>query len=68
MKILFDKMNDDKTRWDELTDLVVSAAKEVCGTEEKKVENPWMVGREDENSPITVKLTDFGFSCFFDPA
>ena len=33
-----------------------------------KPENLLMVGREDENSPITVKLTDFGFSCFFDPA
>ena len=53
-----DAIEDDKTRWDELTELVVSAAKEVCGTEEKKVDNPWMVGREDELQRMRLRLTN----------
>ena len=52
-----DDMNDDKTRWDELTELVVNTAKEVCGTELKKVENPWMEGREEELHSLRLRLT-----------
>ena len=32
-----------------------------------KPENLLMVGREDKNLPVTLKIADFGFSCFFDP-
>ena len=52
-----DLRNDDMTRWNELTDIVIEAAKEVCGTEEKKVEHPWLVGREVEIEEMRSRLT-----------
>ena len=51
-------LNNDKTRWDELTNIVIKAAEEVCGKEERKVENPWMVGREEEIQRLRSRLTN----------
>ena len=50
-------LNDDMTRWDELTKIVIKAAEEVCGKEERKVENPWMIGREEELQRMRSRLT-----------
>ena len=50
-------LRNDMTRWNELTDIVVEAAKEVCGTEEKKIEHPWLVGREQEIQDMRSRLT-----------
>jgi hypothetical protein len=50
-------MNIDKTKWDELTNIVTRAAKDVCGTEEKKVDNPWLIGKEDEIQRMRSRVT-----------
>ena len=34
--------------WAGLTEKVVEVAKEVCGVRSKRVENPWMVGKDEE--------------------
>ena len=34
--------------WTVLAEKVLGVAREVCGIKEKSVENPWMVGREEE--------------------
>ena len=36
------------TKYGRLAECAVLAAKEICGVEEKSVENPWMVGKEEE--------------------
>ena len=33
--------------WAELSEKVVDAAKEICGVRTKRVENPWMIGKDD---------------------
>ena len=38
----------EETWWGRLTDITTSAAREICGEREKKIENPWMIGRDDE--------------------
>ena len=34
--------------WAELVEKAVEVAKEVCGVSSRSVENPWMMGREEE--------------------
>ena len=54
-------VGDSRTKWNELTEVVTKAAEDICGTQEKKVLNPWMAGREGEierlRANITGKLT-----------
>ena len=38
----------EMTGWESFAEVVVEGAKEVCGVREKGVENPWMVGKEEE--------------------
>lgn len=40
--------NEETTNWNYISNLVNKAAMEVCGVEERKVENPWMVDKEEE--------------------
>lgn len=42
------RVREDGTNWDTLTDVMVESAKEVCGVRERRIENPWMIGREEE--------------------
>ena len=34
--------------WTEFAEIVVKGAEEICEVREKGVENPWMVGKEEE--------------------
>ena len=49
--------NIDRTQWNEITNVVMSAAKEVCGESVKQVENPWMSGRDEEVQQMRVRIT-----------
>ena len=40
--------NVEVTHWDDLTETMMRVAKETCGVQEKKIENPWMLGRDEE--------------------
>ena len=44
--------------WIDLTEVVTEAAKEMCGKTEKKVENPWMIGREEEIDRMRSRVTN----------
>ena len=43
--------------WPKFAEVVVEGAKEVCGVREKKVENPWMIGREEEVDVLRREIT-----------
>ena len=43
-----EEVEEESTGWAKLQEVVVEAAKEVCGEVTKSVENPWMVGKEEE--------------------
>ena len=47
----------DRTEYKEMIDLVLREAKEVCGEDEKRVENPWMVGKEEELQRMKSKIS-----------
>ena len=38
----------ESTEYVEIIEIVTKAAREVCGESEKKIENPWMVGKDEE--------------------
>ncbi|MCP3661889.1 MAG: hypothetical protein GY696_05230 [Gammaproteobacteria bacterium] len=38
----------ETTEYKEIIDIVLKAAKETCGESEKRIENPWMIGKEEE--------------------
>ncbi len=44
------------TCWNKITDIVITAADEVCGREEKKIENPWMVDKDEEVQRMRARL------------
>ena len=47
----------ETTEWDKIARVVTEAARETCGIEEKKVENPWMIGRDEEVQQMRVRIT-----------
>ena len=47
----------DRTEWKELTDLLTKAAKDVCGIETKSVQNPWMVGKDDDVQRMRSRIS-----------
>ena len=40
-----------KNRWQNITDIVVKAAEESWGIDDKKMDNPWIIGKEKEIKP-----------------
>ena len=46
----------DVTNWNKISDIVVKAADEVCGREEKKIENPWMLDKDEEVQRMRARL------------
>jgi hypothetical protein len=38
----------ETTEYREIVEIVLKAAKETCGESEKRIENPWMIGKEEE--------------------
>ena len=49
--------NNDSTQWDEISEVVMKAAKEVCGLMEKRIENPWMVDKDEEVGVMRHRIT-----------
>ena len=47
---------NDQTCWNKITNIVVQAAEEVCGKEEKKIENPWMVDKDEDVQRMRGRL------------
>ena len=47
----------DMTGWVNLAEVVVEVAAEVCGLKEKSVENPWMIGREEESAELRRRIS-----------
>ena len=43
-----EEVREDTTRWTKVQKVVLEAAKEVCGEAERRVDSPWMVGKEEE--------------------
>ncbi len=48
-ELLEDQTEDirEQTNWQKISDTVTKAALEVCGREEKRVENPWMADKDE---------------------
>ena len=42
-----EEVRTDSTGWTKVQEVVLEAAKEVCGEAERKVESPWLVGKEE---------------------
>ena len=43
-----EEVREDTTGWTKVQEVVLEAAKEVCGEAERRVDSPWMVGKEEE--------------------
>jgi hypothetical protein len=52
-----EEQTPDTTNYQEIIDLVTKAAKEVCGEEEKRIENPWMIGKEEELQRLKSRIS-----------
>ena len=50
------RRQDDLTEWNEIAEIVTSAAEEICGIQEKKIENPWMLGHEAEAQTLRNRI------------
>ena len=48
---------ENTTKWNSISEIVLKAAEEVLGKKEKKIENPWMVGREQEVQALRTRIT-----------
>ena len=48
---------ENSTNWNELADIVNKAAVEVCGVVEKKVEDPWLIDKDEEISTMRNRIT-----------
>ena len=54
-----DDEDDDEmstTNWDKISEVAVKAAEEVCGKEERKVENPWLEGKDEEIQVLRSRI------------
>ena len=50
------RRQDDLTEWNEIASIVTSAAEEICGRQEKQIENPWMLGHEAEVQTLRNRI------------
>ena len=46
----------DSIDWNELSHIMMKAAEEVCGKEEKQIENEWMIGKEEELREMRARI------------
>ena len=47
----------DSTKWKQMTQVLMTAAKEVCGEEIKSVLNPWMVGKDEQVQRMRSRIS-----------
>ena len=51
------ELNDgDRTQYDKIAEAVTTAAKEVCGIQEKTIENPWMLDKDEEVRVLRARI------------
>ena len=48
---------EDSTNWNELAEIVNKAAVDVCGVVEKKIENPWLVDKDEQITIMRSRIT-----------
>ena len=48
----------ENTGWKEITEIVMPAAEEICGIQEKKIENPWMVLNEEAVQQMQERISN----------
>ena len=53
-----DQNENETTEWDEISKVVMEAAKEVCGLMEKRIENPWMIDKDEEVQALRNRIND----------
>ena len=46
-----------KTNWNEITDIVTEAAKDVCGIAEKPIEDPWMADKDEIIQGMRLRIS-----------
>ena len=51
-------LRDGHTNWDLLTELMTSCVKEMCGVRGRRSNNPWMVGREEEDQRLRGTISE----------
>ena len=58
-ELLEDQTEDirEQTNWQKISDTVTKAALEVCGREEKRVENPWMADKDEEVQRMRSRIS-----------
>ena len=47
---------EEGTGWTEIVNVTIAAAKEVCGEQERRVENPWMIGKEERLQQLRSRI------------
>ena len=45
---LMEERNAEEWKWEDMSEVMLTAAKEVCGETTKPVANPWTIGYEEE--------------------
>ena len=48
----------DEWRWEEMSEVMMTAAKEVCGEDTRPVASPWTIGHEDELDGLRQAVTN----------
>ena len=48
--------DEDTTNWNAIAEVVNTAAKEVCGVQEKSIENPWMLDKDEEVRILRARI------------
>ena len=46
-----------KTKWNEMVEITNKAAEEACGVEEKRIQNPWMIGKDEEIQQMRERIS-----------
>ena len=49
---------EDSTRWSEIAENLVEAAKEICGVKPNSVENEWLNGKEEEDQRLRQNISE----------
>ena len=46
----------ENTHWRNITEVVTKVAEDICGTQERKIENPWKEGRDEEIQRLRSRI------------
>ena len=57
-RMILEEEQEKLTRWNDIAEVVTKAAVEVCGTAERKIENEWMIEKEEEVTLMRQRITN----------